>query len=164
MNKLSLKDLVMEALIAATYAILVFVPFLYNLGYGAIQFRVAEALLVLVLFNRKHAIGLLLGTFVVNMFNPDVFGLADALFGTLTSAIAIYLMILTKQKPLLSVIFPIILNGLYVAGLLYVMLQLPFWYNVLTVGVGEAVVMIVIGLPLYYALVNNKSIKELLEQ
>ena len=71
MNKMYLKDLIFQALIGAIYVVLVLV--LIPISFGQVQFRIAEALLVLVFFNKKNMIGLLLGTFVANLFSPESF-------------------------------------------------------------------------------------------
>ncbi|MFA6801024.1 MAG: QueT transporter family protein [Acholeplasmataceae bacterium] len=171
MNKLSLKDLIFQSLIGASYVVLVFV--LYNFSYKALQFRVAESLLVLVFFNKKNAIGLLIGTFVANFLGD--FGIIDAIFGTLTTFIVISFMLTLKKIKILSLLMPVIFNGLYVAilvtvfsmtsqdtflTLLLAMGPLIF----LTVAAGEAVVVYGIGLPLYYMLNKNDGFKAIFEK
>ena len=84
------------------------------------------------------------------------------MFGTLTSFIAIYLMLLFKNQKFIAMLFPVLLNAFYVATLLNVMILVPFWLSVLTVGLGEAVVVYVIGLPLYYMLNKNKGFVEII--
>ncbi len=170
MNKLSLKDLVFQALIGASYVVLVYV--FYTFSFGAVQFRIAEALLVLVFFNKKNAIGILIGTFVANFLGD--FGIIDAIFGTLTTYIVIYLMLLFKKHVAIALVWPIVLNAIYVALLLSFMLIAPgesfqtgftiYGISALwTVALGEAAVIYIIGLPLYYLLKRNKAFVELFE-
>ncbi len=160
MNKLYLKDLIFQALIGAIYVVLVLV--LIPISFGQVQFRIAEALLVLVFFSKKHMIGLLIGTFIANLFSPESFGFYDAMFGTLTSAIAIYLMLLFKNHKFIAMLFPVLLNAFYVATLLNVMILVPFWLSVFTVGLGEAVVVYLVGLPLYHMLNKNQGFVEII--
>lgn len=54
-----LKDIVIQMTISAIYVVLVFV--FYFMSFEAIQFRIAEILLVLVFFNKKHTIGIVFG-------------------------------------------------------------------------------------------------------
>ena len=50
-KKMSVKDLVVAALIAALYAVLTYVSAAFGLAYGAVQFRISEALCILPLFT-----------------------------------------------------------------------------------------------------------------
>ena len=161
MNKLSLQDLIFQALIGAIYVVLVLV--LIPISYGGVQFRVAEALLVLIFFSRKNTIGILVGTFVANLFSPDGFGIIDAIFGTLASGLALFLMSIFRKKVSLALIFPVLINAVYVAILLNVMLDLPLWINMLTVGLGEAVVVYLLGFPLFVTLNKNKRFLSLFD-
>ena len=126
------------------------------MSFEAIQFRVAEALLVLVLFNPKLAYGFVIGTFIANWIGP--FGILDGVVGASASLIAIVCMIFTRKKPLLSLIFPAIANAVIVGLMIYLMGDLKglnvyfgiaFW-----VFLGEMVVMYFLGYPLY--LIINK--------
>lgn len=159
MNKLSLQDLIFQALIGASYVVLVLL--LIPISYGDVQFRIAEALLILIFFSRKNAIGLLIGTFVANLFSPDGLELIDAVFGTLTTALVLFLMSLLKNKPVIALLFPVLLNAIYVALLLKLTYDLPLWLTMFSVGSGEAAVVYIIGLPLYYLLRKNQSFVEL---
>jgi uncharacterized membrane protein len=159
MNKLELKDLVFQALIGASYVVLTLI--FYGYSYGEIQFRISEALLILVFFNKKNAIGLIIGTFIAN-FIGDI-GIIDALFGTLATSITLYLMLLFKKIKPVALIFPVIINAIYVGFLLNVLYDLPLWLTMLQVSLGEAAVVYILGLPLYYALYRNQSFTQLFE-
>jgi uncharacterized membrane protein len=157
---MNLKTLVQNALIAALYVILVLV--LYFMSFDAIQFRVAEVLLVLLLFNKKYIYGIVLGTMIANFIGP--FGSIDALIGGLASLLSCLALIYVKNK-YISLLFPSIINGFIVGFEIYYIFDLkeiPFMLNVLYVFIGEFVVSYILGLIVYYILNKNERIKEYL--
>src|SRR5690625_2359847 len=156
--KLSIKDLSLNALVGALYFVLVYV--FQFMSFTEIQFRIAEALLVLFLFNPKLAPGLVLGNFLVGLFSP--YGIIDALVGTIASIVAIVLMIIFKKRIYATLLFPAISNGLIVGIMISITSKTPYIYNIGTVFIGEFVVMYLVGLPLYYYIKNNDYIKELI--
>lgn len=157
--KLTVKDLSINALVGALYFGLVYI--FSFMSFAEIQFRIAEALLILVIFNPKLSFGLIFGNFLAGLaFSP--FGILDALVGTIASIIAIIFMIITRRKVLTSLIFPAIFNGLIIGIMITLLDKTPFIYNFSTVFIGEFVVMYVIGLPLYYYFNKNDYIKELI--
>lgn len=156
----TVKDLSINALIGALYFVLVYV--FSFMSFGEIQFRIAEALLIFLLFNKKLAPGLILGNFLASLaFSP--YGIVDALFGTLASFVAIVLMILTKKLPLLSFIFPALINGIIIGAFITCFSDTIFIINFSTVFIGEFVVLYLVGLPLYYYINKNDHIIELLK-
>ncbi len=143
-----------NALVASIYVVLTLTPPLNALSFYAVQFRVSEALLILVWFRKDYAIGILIGTFFANIFGPlgAGFALLDALFGTIITLLALWIMTKTKSH-LVSLIGPIVLNGFYLAIFLPFALALPYTFELfaitmLTVSLGEAVVLFGLGLPL----------------
>lgn len=156
--KFTIKDLSLNALAGALYVAL---GFAFNfLSFELVQFRIAEFLLILLLFNPKFAPGLIIGTFAFNLTSP--FGILDALVGTLASLVAIILMIVTRKIPLISLIFPAVANGIIVGTMISSINQIPFFATFGFVFLGELVVMYVIGLPLYYYFKKNEYILELI--
>src|SRR5512140_3571041 len=69
-HPLSTTHVVRIAIIAALYA--VFTIAIAPLSYGPVQFRVAEALKVFVLFDPLYALGIGIGTFFGNLASPFV--------------------------------------------------------------------------------------------
>ena len=145
-----------NAMIATIYIVLTLVPPLNTLSFLAIQFRVSEALLVLVWFRKDYVIGLVIGTFIANFFGPlgGGFSVLDAFLGSMVSFLAIQLMIRIKPQ-WVGLLAPIVLNALYLA------IFLPFALSIepsafigfafatgLSVALGEAAVLILLGLPL----------------
>lgn len=144
----TLKDLIKQSLIAAIYVVLVFI--FMEFSFQEIQFRIAEVLLILLLFDKKSILGLTLGVFIANFFSPML--LFDITFGVIASIISFILIILFKKKPYLALIFPPLINGLIIGLGLTIIFELPFLLTFTTVFIGELVVVYLIGLPLYYLL------------
>lgn len=159
MKNYVLKDFLLQSMIAAIYVVLVFV--FQFLSFETVQFRIAEVLLILVFFNKKHAIGLTLGTFVANyLMSP--YGIVDALFGTLATVIALILMIIISKPKLLSLLFPALSNAVVIGLMISIMNQIPFLPIAMWVFLGEAAVMLVLGYPLYIYLNDNQHFKEIM--
>ena len=143
------KYLAEVAIIAAIYAVLTVT--LSWISYGQIQFRVAEALLVLVLYKKSGPAGLILGCFIANIFSP--FGLPDIIFGTLGSVFAVWGIYLLRKKSILISLLPgVIANAILVALELKLFVNLPFLLTAMYVAIGQFVVIYFLGIPLYYAL------------
>jgi len=149
MKKMVLKDLILQTMIAAIYVVLVYV--FQFASFGLIQFRIAEVLMILVLFDKKSVIGLTIGCFFANLLGGAI--LLDVIFGTLATTIAAILMIITKKWIWLSFLMPAIINGIIVGILLTYAYDLGMLYiTIPSVFIGEFLVLFVIGLPLYRAL------------
>ena len=76
MQKLTARDMVQIALVAAIYVVLTVTPPFNVLSYGAYQFRIAEMMNFMAFYNRKYIIGLTIGCMIANLFSPlwiDVF-------------------------------------------------------------------------------------------
>lgn len=161
MKKMVLKDLILQTMIAAIYVVLVYV--FQFASFGLIQFRIAEVLMILVLFDKKSVIGLTIGCFFANLLGGAI--LLDVIFGTLATTIAAILMIITKKWIWISFLMPAIINGLIVGLLLTYAYDLGMLYiTIPSVFIGEFLVLFVIGLPLYRALKDNSHFIELFNQ
>jgi uncharacterized membrane protein len=145
-----------NAMIATIYIVLTLVPPLNTLSFLTIQFRVSEALLVLVWFRKDYVIGLVIGTFIANFFGPigGAFSVLDAFLGSMVSFLALQFMIRIKPR-WFGLLAPIVLNALYLAIFLPFALSIEpsaFISFALTTGfwiaLGEAAVLILLGLPL----------------
>lgn len=159
MKNFKLKDFIMQSMIAAIYVVLVFI--FQFLSFETIQFRIAEFLLILVFFDKKSIVGLLIGTFLANyLMSP--YGLIDALFGSLASLVAMTLMIVFSRFKFVSLIFPALANAIVIGLMISIMNQIPFIPIALWVFLGEAVVMYVVGYPLYLYLNKDKHFKEMM--
>lgn len=158
MNNNKLRTVVRISVVAALYVALTLA--LYPLSYGAIQFRVSESLMMLISYNPIYAISLSIGCLISNLASP--MGVIDVVYGTLATIIASVLMIKIKNKYISSLI-PTIVNAIVIGLELKFYYELPLFISMLEVGLGEFVVVTLIGVPLFKSLEKNKHISELLE-
>lgn len=144
------------------------------LAWGPIQFRISEALTVLPLFWSASVPGLALGTLIANLYNLGVagpLGWLDVVFGTLATLLGALWTRKFRARPALALAGPVLANALIVAAYLPILLaglglyQIPFTsidlesnyltmyaFGVVTVTIGQAVVVYGLGLPLVSAL------------
>ena len=166
------------AMIAALYAALSLVAMLFlgGLAWGPVQFRISEAVTVLAMFTSDAIPGLTLGCVIANVANialsgTGTLGLLDVVFGSLATLMGATFSWRFRDRPALAVLGPVIANALIVPAYLPLMLQgmgfytipftsisldgayLPMYlFGIVATGLGEAVVMYALGLPLYHAL------------
>jgi uncharacterized membrane protein len=148
--KFNFKYIADNGLLIACYIALTFLT--YPFSYGPIQFRVAEALIFLCFFRKDFIIGLTLGTLISNVgsFNP-----IDMIIGTVATFLSCLVIIFSKHL-FIGIIVPTLFNGFIIGAELYFVLNEPFWLSVLTVSLGEIVVLI-FGYVLFMFLKKNKS-------
>ena len=158
MNKqISSKELVRRCarggIIAAVYAVLTVV--LQPLSFGAVQFRISEAMCVLPVFFPEAVLGLFIGCIISNFFSPNVV-ILDVVFGSLATLIAAAITRKIKIKwlvPLPCVISNALIVGPVIAysmtsGIGTSEFAIACLYNMLSVGFGELVVCYAAGIPL----------------
>ena len=137
------------AVYAAVYAVLTLAPGLSAVAYGPVQFRVSEVLTVFACFDPAAVVGLTLGTAIGNVASP--IAVLDVPFGTaLTLGATLVMWRLGPRWPALLV--PVVVNGLGVALELALLTDVPYWYAVAFVSLGEAVVLFTGGALLMAAL------------
>ena len=137
------------ALYAAAYAGLTLAPGLNAVAYGPVQFRVSEALTVFACFDPAAVVGLTLGTAIANVASP--IAVLDVPLGAALTLVATLVMWRVGPRwPALLV--PVVVNGLGVAFELALLTDVPFWYAVAFVSLGEAVVLFTGGALLLAAL------------
>lgn len=146
------------AIITALYVTLTIV--LSFMSFGDIQFRIAEVLLFLCFFRKDYGIALILGCAIANFFSP--LGIIDVVFGTLATAISVFLIMKSKNIFIAS-LFPVIFNAVLVGLELHLVLGLPLLVSMATVAIGEAVVVVVLGNLIFFKLRKNTSFLELIE-
>ncbi len=140
------------ALVAAMYVVLTIA--IEPLGYGAVQFRVSEVLVLLCFYRKDYAPALILGCFIANLFSP--FGLADIIFGTLATAIAVVPMYYMKNI-YLAALLPIVSNGIIVGIEITVLEGTPLWFNMLSVAFSELLIVGVIGIVIFKLIFDTNS-------
>lgn len=139
------------ALIAAVYATVTIA--LSPISYGMVQVRISEALTLLpFLWGPWAAVGLWLGCTIANAWGG--FGIVDIIGGCLITLIA---GLLTARMPniWLAALWPIVLNAFGVAGILAYVAGLPYWLSVGTVGLGQTIAVIGLGVPLTRWLIRS---------
>ena len=140
----SVQNLVLSGIIAALYAALTLA--LAPISFGAMQFRVAEALTLLPMVSIASVPGLFLGCLLGNLLGGAPW--QDILFGSLATLLAAITTRLLRKYWSLAALMPVLFNGLIVGATLSVVLNLPFWLTVGTVALGEAAVCYMLGVPL----------------
>lgn len=140
-----------------------------SLSFGMVQIRVAELLLVLCLYDKKFIVPVTLGCFVTNLIgiinglNPLVLDLIIGTLATLLSGICVYKFrnIRFRDLPLLSLIIPVIINGVMVGLELCLYFPMNAFMLMLYVGLGELISVTILGMLLYKPI--GKAIKPYME-
>lgn len=166
------------AMIAAVYAAatLVALLLLQGLAWGPVQFRISEAVCVLAVLTPAAVPGLAVGCFIANLIalvvnGTGALGLLDVVFGSLATLVGALWCWKMRDRPKLALLGPVVANALIVPAYLPLMLQglgfytIPFTsialdgmyipmylFGLVATGIGEALVMYVLGLPLLRAL------------
>lgn len=168
--------------IAAVYAALTLLTmqFLQGLAWGPIQLRISEAFTVVAVFTPAALPGLTLGSVLANAFNPGALwplSLLDVVLGSLGTLLGAVWMRRFRSNEPLALAGPVIANALIVPAYLPTLLSafgadvadgfytVPFlgvhlsgsWvamylFGVIAVGLGQAIVVYLIGWPLLSAL------------
>lgn len=90
--KLSLRQLTLNAMIAAIYVVItIFLP-----SYGPLQLRMTEMFAHLPVFNKKYSVGLVIGVALANIHSE--FGIYDIIFGTLHTIISLAIVFLLVKE------------------------------------------------------------------
>ena len=146
------------AIIAALYAVLTHLQNLLIPGSAtwAIQLRLSEALCILAFFTPAAIPGLSVGCLLFNLTFSAALPL-DFLVGTLATYLATQGMWLTRKLtirglPLLGLCLPAVSNAFLVGWELTQYIGGAFAINAIYVAIGEAVVLLVFGTALYYAM------------
>lgn len=164
--------------IAALYAAatLVALLLLQGLAWGPVQFRVSEEVCVAALLTPAAVPGLTVGCIVANLIalvinGTGFLGLFDVVFGSLATCVGAVWCYKMRARPKLALLGPVVANALIVPAYLPIVLSgmgfytIPFTsislegaylfmylFGVVATGLGEALVVYVLGLPLYSAL------------
>lgn len=134
------RNLSIAGLIAAVYVALTLIN---PLSYGEVQFRISEALTVLPILFPQAIPGLFIGVIISNLFSPV--GFLDVIFGSLATLLAAIGTYKLRNKPVLAMLSPVLVNGIIIGLLLHFLLQAPLFATILSVGFGELVVVALLG-------------------
>ena len=171
-NHSKLLKLATSAVIAAVYAALTIV--LAPISYGPVQFRVSEVLTVLPFLMPSTVWGVFAGCIIANLYTGSIL---DIVFGSLATLLAALLTAWfgkqgnTVKNRLLGCLMPVVFNAVIVGavltwGYLFQEFASPlksYGFNALTVGVGEAGVLYLIGYTLLRQLPKIKFFREFVE-
>lgn len=157
--KKNIRTLTTAAIIAAAYAALTLL--LAPISYGAVQFRVSEALTVLPFFTPAAVPGLFVGCLVANLIagvNPVDFVVGSG--ATLLAALLSYL--LRNRNRWLVPLPPVLVNAVVIGLELWFFVDgertLPVLFSMMgTVGLGQLVVCYGLGMPLLFLLDRHRD-------
>jgi len=165
--RINIRRIAFAGVVAALYAALTMA--LSFIGYGPIQFRIAEALCIMPFFFPFSVWGLFIGCIVANLISPYPL---DIVVGSLASLLAaLCTMLLGKLNrdslpvKVLACFPPVIFNAVFIGALIaYYMVGggeadtfLPaFLISGLQVGFGQLVVLYALGLPLMIYLPRSR--------
>ena len=159
-SMLQTRRLCLAAIIAALYAALTLG--FQAISYGAVQFRVAEAMTLLPALFPEAIPGLAVGCLISNIFNPMGATVYDIVFGTLATLLAAVLTCRMRGNVFAKALPPVICNAVIVGMVLTYAYGIDIlWMNILTVGLGEAAVCYVLGVPLVKLLEKQPVVKKL---
>ena len=172
-NRRNLLKMAVIAIVAAAYAALTIV--LAPISYGPIQFRVSEALTALPFLMPCTVWGVFLGCILANLYTGSVL---DIVFGSLATLLAGLLTAWfgkkgdTVKNRILGCLMPVLFNAVIVGAVLtwgYQIQELEsplasFGFNALTVGLGEAGVLYLIGYTLIRQLPKIKAIRTVIDR
>ena len=155
------KKISLYAIIIASYTCISML--LGTFSFGMIQIRIAELLLVLCLEDLKYVLPVTLGCFLTNLIgilngsDPMLLDLLVGTLATLLSALCVYLFKDFKlfNKPILSLLMPVIINGVMVGLELSLYLNLNTLLMMLYVAVGEFISVTILGLLLYEPILKS---------
>ena len=159
MSNLNTKKIAFAGVIAALYAALTMA--LAFIGYGPVQFRVAEALTVLPFFFPFSVWGIFVGCIAANILSPYPLDIVVGPIASLLAALCtMRLGMINRDRLWLKILAcfpPVIFNAVIIGALIaYAMVSggeadaflTAFAVNGLWVGFGQMVVLYALGLPL----------------
>ncbi len=144
----SVRNLTLAAVIAALYAAitLLFAP----ISYGPVQFRVSEALTLLPVLFPQAIPGLTLGCLIANLLGSATPW--DIIFGTLATLLAAALTRRWRKNLWLAATAPVLCNAVIIGLVLHFTLaEVLLIPTILSVGLGEAVVVYALGISMILA-------------
>jgi uncharacterized membrane protein len=145
------------------------------ISYGAIQFRVSEALTVLPFLMPSTVPGVTIGCVLANLYTGSVL---DIVFGSMATLLAALMTARygkrgnTVKNRILGCLMPVISNAVIVGAVLtwgYQIQEFPsplasYGFNALTVGVGEAGVLYLLGYPMLCELPKVRTVREFINR
>ncbi len=162
------RRLVRCAVLAAVYTVLCLV--LGYTAFGPVQFRVAEALVMLPVFGPEYIVSSVLGCFLANLLGSTP---VDVVFGTTATFVAAVLTWLLRNVRIRGLAIPASLPPVLINAVIVGALELTFFvpdaaatlpaaaFNALTVGIGEIICCSVLGVALVKLIETNPALNRL---
>ena len=165
MKKLNTRQIALNGVVAGLYAAITILT--ASFAYGDIQFRIADAMCLLVVLEPSLTVGLTLGCVIANIFSTV--SVLDIVVGSAATLLAA-LLTARCQKKWLAPLPPVIANTVLI-GLVLAYEQAgtsaAFWptyaFNALTVGLGEAVACYGLGGLLLWRLDKSNALQHYLQ-
>ena len=148
MKKLNTRQIALNGVVAGLYAAITILT--ASFAYGDIQFRIADAMCLLVVLEPSLTVGLTLGCLISNIFSTV--SALDIVIGTAGTLLGCLLVARVKQDWLVPV--PVILANAVLVGAMLAYVLTPdalvqgFFINGGEVLLGEMVVLYLLGVPL----------------
>lgn len=165
MKKLTTKQIALSGVAAGLYVGITILT--SSFAYGNIQFRIADAMCLLVCLEPSLTLGLTLGCLIANFFSTV--SALDIIIGTAATLLGCLLTLRLKNTWLLPL--PTILSNAALVGAMLSWVYMPsalFWEGFAVMGgevaLGEAVVLYVLGVPLYVYMKRAAVLDRLLYQ
>lgn len=158
MKKDIVKIITRNAVVAAIYFLLTFAG--QGIGFGPIQIRLSEALVLLCFLRRDYIFGVTLGCLLSNIASP--FLPWDLLIGTAATCISCLLISYFKHLALATLV-PVLINGFAIGAELTYIFHIGnygFWITTSFVILGEFIAVSVVGYLLLLLVKRNKSFYE----
>ena len=162
------RRLVRCALLAAVYTVLCLV--LGYASFGPVQFRIAEALVMLPVFGPEYIVSSVLGCFLANLLGSTPI---DVIFGTAATLVAAAGTWLLRNVRIRGLVIPASLPPVLVNAVIVGALELTFFlpgvtgtaalaaWNALTVGIGEVISCGILGVALVKLIESNAGLRRL---
>ena len=156
MKKLNTRQIALNGVVAGLYAAITILT--ASFAYGDIQFRIADAMCLLVVLEPSLTVGLTLGCVIANIFSTV--SVLDIVVGSLLTA--------RMKKTWLLPLPTILANAVLVGAMLaFVLTPEAFWQGFALKGAqvaaGEIAVLYVLGVPLYLFMKKENVIGKILK-
>ncbi|MBQ8378345.1 MAG: QueT transporter family protein [Oscillospiraceae bacterium] len=161
----NVRKITIMSAVSAIYVVLTIA--LSGLSYGGIQFRVAEALMLLCVFKKEYCVALSVGCLISNMFSPMPLDMVIGTLATVVAALPMYFVgKLYDKKPLLTLVvaslFPAVSNGIIIGLELNFFYGEPLLVSMAQVMFGELVCVSVFGVILFRMISKNNHFMRIL--